>query len=247
MEGKIVKSRFKRVCVFCGSSTGKRDCYRDAAIDLAQELVSRRLGLVYGGGSIGLMGLVSQAVHRGGGRVIGIIPRTLMNKEITGETVGEVRSVDNMHQRKAEMARHSDCFIALPGPIHPFNLSHSETQSPHTFSLFLLFPLVKTHHSGFHFPLTALIFRWVWNYGRTVRSHHLGSTGHPRQTSWLAERGRLLQLSPHFHRPSSGRWVHKTITTQHHSVRTQRQGPGSETRGVRAHTRRSDEQGEMGN
>ncbi|KAG6570997.1 Cytokinin riboside 5'-monophosphate phosphoribohydrolase LOG5, partial [Cucurbita argyrosperma subsp. sororia] len=82
MEGKVVKSRFKRVCVFCGSSTGKRDCYRDATIDLAQELVSRRLGLVYGGGSIGLMGLVSQAVHRGGGRVMGIIPRTLMNKEL---------------------------------------------------------------------------------------------------------------------------------------------------------------------
>ncbi|TYK05021.1 cytokinin riboside 5'-monophosphate phosphoribohydrolase LOG5 isoform X2 [Cucumis melo var. makuwa] len=115
MEGEVVKSRFKRVCVFCGSSTGKRDCYRDAAIDLAQELVSRRLGLVYGGGSIGLMGLVSQAVHHGGGRVMGIIPRTLMNKEITGETVGEIRPVDNMHQRKAEMARHSDCFIALPG------------------------------------------------------------------------------------------------------------------------------------
>lgn len=63
----------------------------------------------------GLMGLVSQEVHRGGGHVLGIIPRTLMDKEITGETVGEVRPVANMHQRKAEMARHSDCFIALPG------------------------------------------------------------------------------------------------------------------------------------
>ncbi|KAK7832928.1 cytokinin riboside 5'-monophosphate phosphoribohydrolase log5 [Quercus suber] len=123
MEGKVVSSRFKRVCVFCGSSTGKRNCYRDAAIELAQELVSRRLDLVYGGGSIGLMGLVSQAVHRGGGRVLGIIPRTLMCKEVpnlnlirlTGETVGEVRPVADMHQRKAEMARHSDCFIALPG------------------------------------------------------------------------------------------------------------------------------------
>ncbi|KDO68256.1 hypothetical protein CISIN_1g026977mg [Citrus sinensis] len=116
MEGKIQKnSRFKRVCVFCGSSTGKRNCYSDAAIDLAHELVARRLDLVYGGGSIGLMGLVSKAVHHGGGNVIGIIPRTLMNKEITGETVGEVRPVADMHQRKAEMARHSDCFIALPG------------------------------------------------------------------------------------------------------------------------------------
>ncbi|KAL3505467.1 hypothetical protein ACH5RR_035308 [Cinchona calisaya] len=109
------KSRFKRVCVFCGSSSGKRNCYRDAALELGQELVSRRLDLVYGGGSVGLMGVVSQEVHRGGRHVLGIIPKTLMCKEITGETVGEVRPVANMHQRKAEMARHSDCFIALPG------------------------------------------------------------------------------------------------------------------------------------
>ncbi|KAL7207055.1 hypothetical protein ACSBR2_019700 [Camellia fascicularis] len=115
MEEKVVNSRFKRVCVFCGSSTGKRDCYRDAAIELGQELVSRRLDLVYGGGSVGLMGLVSQAVHDGGGHVLGIIPRTLMSKELTGEPVGEVKPVADMHQRKAEMARHSDCFIALPG------------------------------------------------------------------------------------------------------------------------------------
>nr|POE97635.1 cytokinin riboside 5'-monophosphate phosphoribohydrolase log5 [Quercus suber] len=95
MEENIVKSRFKRVCVFCGSRTGKRTCYSDAALELGQELVSRRLDLVYGGGSVGLMGLVS--------------------KQITGETVGEVRIVADMHQRKAEMARYSDCFIALPG------------------------------------------------------------------------------------------------------------------------------------
>ncbi|MBA0580526.1 hypothetical protein Gorai_022740 [Gossypium raimondii] len=143
-ENKAVKSsRFKRVCVFCGSSSGKRNCYRDAALELGKELVSRRLDLVYGGGSVGLMGLVSQEVHRGGGHVLGIIPKTLMSKEvvistpspvlvkslwemmhkygfvlvkqITGETVGEVKPVTDMHQRKAEMARHSDCFIALPG------------------------------------------------------------------------------------------------------------------------------------
>ncbi|KAF7143430.1 hypothetical protein RHSIM_Rhsim05G0049800 [Rhododendron simsii] len=115
-KGKLVnKSRFKTVCVFCGSSTGKRTCYRDAAVDLGQELVSRGLDLVYGGGSIGLMGLVSKAVHFGGGHVLGIIPRTLMSKELTGETVGEVKAVADMHERKAEMARHSDCFIALPG------------------------------------------------------------------------------------------------------------------------------------
>ncbi|KAL8060110.1 hypothetical protein ABFX02_02G002800 [Erythranthe guttata] len=116
MEDKVVvKSRFGRVCVFCGSSSGKRECYREAALELGQELVAKRLDLVYGGGSIGLMGLVAKAVHAGGGHVLGVIPRTLVGKEKTGVTVGELRVVADMHQRKAEMARHSDCFIALPG------------------------------------------------------------------------------------------------------------------------------------
>ncbi|GAB4838605.1 Cytokinin riboside 5'-monophosphate phosphoribohydrolase log5 [Ancistrocladus abbreviatus] len=114
-EKKIVRSRFKSICVFCGSSIGKRDSYKTAAIELGLELVARGVDLVYGGGSIGLMGLVSQTVHSGGGHVLGIIPKTLVGKELTGETVGELRQVANMHQRKAEMARHSDCFIALPG------------------------------------------------------------------------------------------------------------------------------------
>ncbi|XP_058213866.1 cytokinin riboside 5'-monophosphate phosphoribohydrolase LOG3-like isoform X1 [Rhododendron vialii] len=136
-KGKLVnKSRFKTVCVFCGSSTGKRTCYRDAAVELGQELVSRGLDLVYGGGSIGLMGLVSKAVHLGGGHVLGIIPRTLMSKELTGETVGEVKAVADMHERKAEMARHSDCFIALPGPI---------SLSPFSTSIHIFGPSFSTH------------------------------------------------------------------------------------------------------
>ncbi|KAM7499938.1 hypothetical protein LguiA_024352 [Lonicera macranthoides] len=77
--------------------------------------VERRIDLVYGGGSVGLMGLVSQAVHDGGRHVLGVIPRTLMPREIIGETIGEVRAVSDMHQRKAEMARQADAFIALPG------------------------------------------------------------------------------------------------------------------------------------
>nr|VDC70122.1 unnamed protein product [Brassica rapa] len=112
---KMQISRFKRICVFCGSSQGKKSSYQDAAVELGNELVSRNIDLVYGGGSIGLMGLVSQAVHDGGRHVIGIIPKTLMPRELTGETVGEVRAVADMHQRKAEMAKHSDAFIALPG------------------------------------------------------------------------------------------------------------------------------------
>ncbi|KAJ6708752.1 LOG FAMILY PROTEIN YJL055W [Salix koriyanagi] len=110
-----IKSRFRRVCVFCGSSPGKNPNYQHAAIHLGKQLVERNIDLVYGGGSIGLMGLVSQAVYDGGRHVLGVIPRTLMPREITGETVGEVRAVSGMHQRKAEMARQADAFIALPG------------------------------------------------------------------------------------------------------------------------------------
>ncbi|CAM8970679.1 unnamed protein product [Rhodiola kirilowii] len=109
MEGNGIEvmkeSKFKRICVFCGSSQGKKSSYQDAAVELGNELVSRNIDLVYGGGSIGLMGLVSQAVHDGGRHVIGL----------TGQTVGEVKAVADMHQRKAEMAKHSDAFIALPG------------------------------------------------------------------------------------------------------------------------------------
>uniref|UniRef100_A0A0R0GTN1 Cytokinin riboside 5'-monophosphate phosphoribohydrolase n=1 Tax=Glycine max TaxID=3847 RepID=A0A0R0GTN1_SOYBN len=77
--------------------------------------VERNIDLVYGGGSIGLMGLISQVVFDGGRHVLGVIPTTLMPIEITGESVGEVRAVSGMHQRKAEMAREADAFIALPG------------------------------------------------------------------------------------------------------------------------------------
>ncbi|XP_029126305.1 cytokinin riboside 5'-monophosphate phosphoribohydrolase LOG1 isoform X1 [Cajanus cajan] len=110
-----MKSRFRRICVFCGTSPGKNPSYQVAAIQLGKQLVERKIDLVYGGGSIGLMGLISQVVFDGGRHVLGVIPTTLMPREITGETVGEVRPVSSMHQRKAEMAQKADAFIALPG------------------------------------------------------------------------------------------------------------------------------------
>lgn len=89
--------------------------YSDAALELGRELVDRKINLIYGGGSVGLMGLVSKTVHEGGCHVIGVIPKALMPCEISGETVGELRVVADMHQRKAEMASQADAFIALPG------------------------------------------------------------------------------------------------------------------------------------
>ncbi|KAB2074674.1 hypothetical protein ES319_A07G167300v1 [Gossypium barbadense] len=134
MEGEVVKLRFKSVCVFCGSRTGKRKCYTDVAVELAQQLVHPNLlpdislnpvsflfirlkgFFSLQQNNIRLMGIVSKTVHRAGGNVMGIIPSTLMRKEthITGETVREVRPVGNRNQRKEAIANHSDCFIALP-------------------------------------------------------------------------------------------------------------------------------------
>ncbi|XP_015692680.2 probable cytokinin riboside 5'-monophosphate phosphoribohydrolase LOGL7 [Oryza brachyantha] len=108
-------SRFRTICVFCGSNAGRRRVFGDAALDLGHELVRRGIDLVYGGGSIGLMGLIARTVLGGGCSVVGVIPRALMAVEISGESVGEVIVVSDMHERKAEMARRSDAFIALPG------------------------------------------------------------------------------------------------------------------------------------
>ncbi|KAK4412640.1 Cytokinin riboside 5'-monophosphate phosphoribohydrolase LOG8 [Sesamum alatum] len=108
-------SKFTRICVFCGSHLGHRKVFSDAAIDLGNELVKRKIKLVYGGGSVGLMGLISQRVYDGGCHVLGVIPKALVPIEISGETVGDVKIVADMHERKAEMAREAEAFIALPG------------------------------------------------------------------------------------------------------------------------------------
>nr|XP_027080138.1 cytokinin riboside 5'-monophosphate phosphoribohydrolase LOG8-like isoform X2 [Coffea arabica] len=115
MEESNNRSQFKRICVYCGSNPGHRKVFSDAAVELGNELVRRKIDLVYGGGSVGLMGLISQRVYDGGCHVLGVIPKALVPIEISGETVGDVRIASNMHERKAEMARHADAFIALPG------------------------------------------------------------------------------------------------------------------------------------
>ncbi|KAF4348160.1 cytokinin riboside 5'-monophosphate phosphoribohydrolase LOG8 [Cannabis sativa] len=115
MEGGKAKSKFTRICVFCGSNSGHRKIFSDAALELGNEMVERKINLVYGGGSVGLMGLISRTVYAGDCHVLGVIPKALMPHEISGESVGEVRTVLDMHERKAAMAREADAFIALPG------------------------------------------------------------------------------------------------------------------------------------
>ena len=107
----------QRICVFCGSSPGVRPEYSAAAQALGQALVAAGIELVYGGASVGLMGIVARTVLAGGGRVTGVIPRLLAEKEVALTSLDDLRIVDSMHERKALMAELSDGFIALPGGI----------------------------------------------------------------------------------------------------------------------------------
>jgi uncharacterized protein (TIGR00730 family) len=110
----------KSVCVFCGSRMGARPEYLAGARALGAELARRGLTLVYGGTSVGLMGAMADAVLVGGGKVVGILPRVLSDREIAHQGLTELHLVDSMHTRKAMMAERADAFIAMPGGIGTF-------------------------------------------------------------------------------------------------------------------------------
>ena len=105
----------KRICVFCGSTKGTNPTYEQATRELGKLLVQRGIGLVYGGGNIGLMGVIAETVLKEGGEVIGIIPEALAEKELAFTELADLRIVQTMHERKALMEQLSDGFIALPG------------------------------------------------------------------------------------------------------------------------------------
>ncbi len=110
----------KRVCVFCGSSPGARPAYAEAAAALAQSLVARGITIVYGGGNVGLMGVLADTARAAGGEVIGIIPKGLVAKEVAHLELPDLRVVESMHERKALMADLADAFIAMPGGYGTF-------------------------------------------------------------------------------------------------------------------------------
>ncbi|MCW3067005.1 MAG: yvdD 1 [Solirubrobacterales bacterium] len=105
----------ERICVFCGSSSGARPEYAATAAELGRQLVERGIGLVYGGAHVGLMGTIADSVLGAGGEAIGVIPRSLVDKEIAHTAVSELRVVGSMHERKALMVELSDGFVTLPG------------------------------------------------------------------------------------------------------------------------------------
>lgn len=111
----------KSICVFCGSSIGGDDAYREAAAALGRLLAERGIRLVYGGGKVGLMGVVADAALQAGGDVLGIIPESLMLKEVGHGSLTELVVTRTMHERKAAMADAAEGFIALPGGFGTFD------------------------------------------------------------------------------------------------------------------------------
>jgi uncharacterized protein (TIGR00730 family) len=103
------------VCVFCGSSSGRGEVYKSAASHFGHLLVEQGFGLVYGGGHVGLMGVLADAVLNAGGQVVGVLPRFLVDRELAHSGLSELVVVDTMHQRKQIMADRADAFVALPG------------------------------------------------------------------------------------------------------------------------------------
>ncbi|HZA40307.1 MAG TPA: TIGR00730 family Rossman fold protein [Actinomycetota bacterium] len=107
----------RRLCVFCGSSRGRNPAYSDAASGLGELLAEQEIGLVYGGTSIGLMSVVADAALRSGGEVIGVIPQSLIDREIAHTGLSDLQIVSSMHERKKRMGELSDGFVALPGGL----------------------------------------------------------------------------------------------------------------------------------
>jgi len=107
----------KSICVYCGSNFGTRDSYLEAAQSLCIEIAKREISLVYGGGNTGLMGAVADFTLAAGGKVIGVIPQALVDKEAAHTGLSDLRVVGSMHERKSLMADLSDAFIALPGGL----------------------------------------------------------------------------------------------------------------------------------
>jgi uncharacterized protein (TIGR00730 family) len=160
----------KNICVYCGSSSGSRPEYAEAARQVGRVLADRGVGLVYGGGRVGLMGIVADAVLARGGRVIGVIPDPLATAEVAHNELTELHVVADMHQRKAMMADRADGFLTMPGGIGTFE-EFFETLTWAALKLHEK-PMGILNVAGYFDPMLALLDHAVAE--GFLRTKHLG-------------------------------------------------------------------------
>ena len=188
---------FRRICVFCGSNPGVNPVYKNAAAGLGRLLTEREIELVYGDGNVGLMGVLADAALEVGGRVIGVIPESLMAKEVGHQGLTELRVVGSMHERKALMADLAEGFIALPGGYGTFE----EFCEVVTWSQLGLHakPCGVLNVERYYDPLLAL-------FDHAVKEGFLRSDN---RTLVLEERDprRLLEKMSDFQASAVGKWI----------------------------------------
>lgn len=187
----------ERVCVFAGSNVGARPEFGAAATALGREIARRHIGLVYGGGRVGLMGLLADAVLVHGGHVTGVIPDALMRREVGHAGLPDLRVVGSMHERKQLMADLADAFIALPGGYG---------------TLDEMFEILTWGQLGIHSKPTGFLdvegyFSRLLSFLDSMVVEHFVSAEHRRGVLVETEAGRLLDALAH-HRPeTSSKWL----------------------------------------
>lgn len=187
----------RTLCVFCGSSPGVRKDYAAAARGLGRAMVERGVRLVFGGGQVGLMGVVADAVMEAGGEAVGVMPKALLEKEIGHQRLTELQVVGTMHERKALMADLADAFVALPGGYGTFE----EFMEVLTWAQLSLHekPCGLLNVAGFYEPLVNLFDRAVEE--GFVRPDH-------RSLALLEEDPqRLLDMLESYTPPATEKWV----------------------------------------
>jgi uncharacterized protein (TIGR00730 family) len=187
----------RRICVFCGSSPGRDPRHAAEARALARELVSRGIGVVFGGGSVGLMGVLADEVLAGGGSVTGVIPHGLAARELAHRGVADMRVVPTMHARKALMARLADGFVALPGGIG---------------TLEELFEMVTWSQLGIHRkPVGVLNVAGYYDPLVSLLDHAVAGGFVPAQSRGLVvvdeEPARLLDRMARYEPPPGPAWI----------------------------------------
>lgn len=186
------------LCVFCGASSGTNPCYHDAAQDFGKVLARHGIELVWGGGHVGLMGTVADAVLASGGTVFGVIPEFMADRELAHPFATEMRVVDSMHTRKATMAERAEGFVALPGGLGTLDelfeiLTWAQLQIHHK-------PVGLLNVNGFFDPLLAMV-------------EHMAKEGFIRATHVallkVASDAETLIGLMQTHQPQQGDWLEK--------------------------------------
>lgn len=194
MSGDVV---IRRVCVFCGSSPGRDPVFRRAAEAMAAALVARGWGLVYGGGDVGLMGVIADAMMAAEGEVIGVIPQALFDREVGHSGITQLHVVANMHQRKEQMYDLADAFVALPGGMGTLE-ELLETLTWIQLGLHAK-PCGLLNVEGYYDPLLVMLDRAL--------EHGFVRPQHRRLLMAESEPNRLLERFAEYREPVLAKWI----------------------------------------